>query len=82
VSAYSVVDAKNCLPKLIDQALVGEEMLITRHGKPVVELKPATGRTPNSSATYAWLRGQRDARPGVGLTSVQILDRMYESDTP
>ena len=80
MSAYSVVDAKNTLPKLIDRALGGEEVLITRHGKPVVELKPAATRAAIPTATYNWLRMRRQARPGVGLTSVQILDQLYEVD--
>ena len=40
VTAYSVAEAKNTLPKLIDRALQGEEVVITRHGKPVAELVP------------------------------------------
>lgn len=82
MSAYSVVDAKNSLPKLIDRALGGEEVLITRHGKPVVELKPTTTRAATPTATYAWLKSRRQARSGVGLTSVQILDHLYEADAP
>ena len=37
---YSVVEAKNQLSELIDRALKGEGVVITRHGHPVVELKP------------------------------------------
>ena len=37
---HSVVEAKNQLSELIDRALKGEGVVITRHGKPVVELKP------------------------------------------
>ena len=44
MTAYSVADAKNQLPKLIDRALDGEEVIITRRGKPVVELRPAALR--------------------------------------
>lgn len=40
MSTHSVADAKNHLPKLIDRALAGESVVITRHGQPVVELKP------------------------------------------
>jgi prevent-host-death family protein len=40
MTAHSVAEAKNRLPKLIDRALQGEDVVITRHGKPVVELKP------------------------------------------
>jgi prevent-host-death family protein len=37
---HSVAEAKNRLPELIDRALKGEDVVITRHGNPVVELKP------------------------------------------
>ena len=80
MTAYSVVEAKNTLPKLIDRALQGEEVVITRHGKPVAELKPLRRRPPAPAGTYDWLRSRRDARPGVGLTSVEILDLLYETD--
>lgn len=37
---YSVSEAKNNLPKLIDRALAGEEVTITRRGEVVVSLQP------------------------------------------
>jgi prevent-host-death family protein len=77
---YSVADAKNHLPKLIDRALAGEEVIITRRGKPVVELKPAAPRGAYSKGIHQWLAERRRSRPGVGLTSVQILDLLYETD--
>jgi prevent-host-death family protein len=80
VTAYSVADAKNSLPKLIDRALQGEEVVITRHGKPVAELKSLKQPPAPSKGTYEWLRSRRDARPGVGLTSVEILDLLYEPE--
>jgi antitoxin (DNA-binding transcriptional repressor) of toxin-antitoxin stability system len=36
---YSVAEAKNNLSKLIDRALKGERVTITRHDAPVVELR-------------------------------------------
>jgi len=80
VTAYSVAEAKNTLPRLIDRALQGEEVVITRHGKPVAELKPARQQPAAPAATYSWLQSRRRARPGVGLTSVEILDRLYDPD--
>ncbi len=80
MTAYSVADAKNTLPKLIDRALQGEEVVITRHGKPVAELKPVGPRPAAPTGTYLWLQSRRRARSGVGLTPVEILDRLYESD--
>ena len=79
MTAYSVAEAKNTLPKLIDRALQGEEVIITRRGKPVAELRPAPRRTRPASGTHEWLRARTCARPGVGLTSVEILDLLYES---
>ena len=80
MAAYSVADAKNSLPKLIDRALRGEEVIITRRGKPVAELRPASRAFAPSEGTYEWLRSRRDARPSVGLTSVEILRLMYEEN--
>jgi len=79
VTAYSVAEAKNTLPKLIDKALAGEEVIITRRGKPVVEVRPASARAAGATGTHGWLRARTRARPGVGLTSVEILDLIYES---
>lgn len=39
MSTHSVAEAKNKLSELIDRALRGEGIVITRHGQPVVELK-------------------------------------------
>jgi prevent-host-death family protein len=80
MSVYSVADAKNRLPTLIDKALAGEEVIITRRGKPVVELRPATRIVPPAKGTHEWLRARTRARPGVGLTSVEILELLYGSN--
>lgn len=79
MTAYSVADAKNRLPSLVDKALAGEEVVITRRGKPVVELRPASRQTAPATGIHEWLRARTRARPGIGLTSVEILDLMYES---
>ncbi|HEY3909302.1 MAG TPA: type II toxin-antitoxin system prevent-host-death family antitoxin [Stellaceae bacterium] len=79
MTAYSVADAKNRLPRLIDKALAGEEVIITRRGKPVVELRPALRATRPAIGSHEWLHARTRARPGVGLTSVEILDLLYES---
>jgi prevent-host-death family protein len=38
MARYSVAEAKNNLPKLLDLALKGEEVVITRRGEPIVDL--------------------------------------------
>jgi prevent-host-death family protein len=79
MSRYSVADAKNGLPGLIDRALDGEEVIITRHGKAVAELRPvSTPRPAPSPATYAWLKSRRRARKPVGVSAVDLLNQLYE----
>ena len=80
MAEYSVADAKNRLPKLIDKALGGEEVVITRRGKPVVELRPASRPPAPPIGSDEWLFERTRARPGVGLTSVQLLDLLNEAD--
>jgi len=78
---YSVAEAKNRLPDLIDRAIEGEEVVITRRGKPVVELRttlPPTGQI--TQANYTWLRDRRRARKAVGITSVELLRQVYEDE--
>jgi antitoxin (DNA-binding transcriptional repressor) of toxin-antitoxin stability system len=44
MGTYSVAEARNRLPALIDKAIDGEEVVITPHGKPVAELHAAICR--------------------------------------
>ena len=81
MAAYSVAEAKNRLPTLIDKAIEGEEVVITRHGKPVAELRPRPQRDARASkALLEWLLARTKARKGVGITSVELLNHMYEDD--
>jgi len=57
---YSVADAKNKLSELIDRALKGEGVVITRHGAPVVELRPvAVQERTVTQADLDWLAAHR-----------------------
>ena len=57
---HSVVEAKNRLSELIDRALKGEGVVITRHGRPVVELKPISAPAkPITSEAIDWLVERR-----------------------
>jgi prevent-host-death family protein len=80
MTTYSVADAKNHLPKLIDRALQGEEVVITRRGKPVVELRPTAPRPKAPIGTDEWLFERTRSRPRVNITSVELLNLIYESD--
>jgi prevent-host-death family protein len=74
---HSVVDAKNQLSELIDRALCGEDIVITRHGRPVVALKPiAAMPAPISLACLdrlADLRARLPAMPDDAGTSTSAM---------
>jgi prevent-host-death family protein len=60
MSTHSVAEAKNKLSELIDRALKGEGVVITRHGQPVVELKPVGKQArPISPEAVDWLAANR-----------------------
>jgi prevent-host-death family protein len=79
MASYSVAEAKNQLPGLIDKALGGENVVITRHGKPVAELRPPRPRpTPEErKALYDHMAAEAAKRP-VNVTAVDLLNEMYE----
>jgi len=79
---YSVAEAKNNLSELIDRALKGEGVLITRHGKPVIEFKPVPMQVgPVSDADLNWLASNR-LRPNRKPTedSGALLTRLRDED--
>jgi prevent-host-death family protein len=60
---HSVADAKNNLSELIDRALEGEGVVITRHGRPVAELRPILpAPEPMTSDAMDWLVQRRVGR--------------------
>jgi prevent-host-death family protein len=63
MSTHTVAEAKNQLSKLIDRALKGEGIVITRRGQPVVKLKPVRPvPRPIAEADIEWLRARRVGR--------------------
>jgi prevent-host-death family protein len=63
MSTHTVAEAKNQLSKLIDRALRGEGIVITRRDQPVVELKPVRPvPRPITEADIEWLRARRVGR--------------------
>jgi prevent-host-death family protein len=78
MASYSVAEAKNQLPRLIDKARAGEEVVITRHGKVVAELRPRNRMTQEErEAMYAEMEAAAMKHPLVGITAVELvrLDR-------
>lgn len=82
MARYSVADAKNGLPRLIDRALAGDQVVITRHGKPVAELTPVRedAMPTDLAGSLAWLKARALARPAVAISSVDLLNEIYEAE--
>jgi len=79
MSQHSVVEAKNQLSSLIDRALKGEDVVITRHGTPVVELKAvrSAGRAM-TQADLDWLDSVRiELAPGAP-SAVDLVRQMRD----
>jgi prevent-host-death family protein len=55
-------EAKNTLGTLLDRAERGEEIVITRHGKPVARLVPNAGRIDSNQAQAAFQRIRQRAQ--------------------
>lgn len=81
MSTYSLVQAKDQLSKLIDEALSGAPVTITRHGKPVVHLTPArqTPR-PMTKADLDDLAAFRATMPFQTIDSATLLRAMRDEE--
>jgi prevent-host-death family protein len=84
VTDYSVAEAKDKLSSLIDKAEAGEPVVITRHGKPVVELRRVTTSSLPSleerRAAYERQIARRNQGPWIPITSVELLNQMYDDE--
>ncbi len=81
MSTHSVAEAKNKLPELIDRALRGEGIVITRHGRPVAELRPIPepGR-PITQEDLEWLAARRVEQREPPIDSVTLVRQMRDGD--
>jgi prevent-host-death family protein len=76
---HSVAEAKNNLSELIDRALEGEGVVITRHGRPVVELRPIPPAVkPVTSEAIDWLRQRRVGRRAPREDSVTAVRKIRD----
>lgn len=76
MSEYSVAEAKAKLSELIDRAEKGEGVTITRHGKPVAEIRSvAPAPKVITKADLDWLAEQRSKikRRKGGPNAVQLV---------
>ncbi len=78
----SVTEAKGQLTELVRRAEAGDEIILTRHGHPVVRLVPLKG-SPDRKSRHALLHEVRvsvsaRATPGPGAARSQ--DFLYDED--
>lgn len=83
MARYSIADAENRLPELIDKARAGEDVALTRDGEVVAELRPSPrppARRPLTEAEWRRLRARRAARPSLGVDSVTVVRSMRDEE--
>ena len=83
MSTHSLAEAKNQLPQLIERALKGEAIVITRRGQPVVELKPlhpAPTPRPITEADIEWLKARRARLPPSKVDAGTFISEMRDEE--
>jgi prevent-host-death family protein len=79
MGTHSVAEAKNRLSKLIDRALGGEDVVITRRGRPVVELRPVPDQPRSVSVgDLDWLASRRVGRSSFREDAATLVSRMRD----
>jgi prevent-host-death family protein len=82
MSTHSVADARNQLSALIDRALQGEAVVITRHGQAVVELKPVQPLPRRvTKADVEWLRARRVGRMPAKENAATTVRRIRDEES-
>ena len=77
MARYSVAEAKNNLPKLLDRALAGEDVTITRRGEAIAKLVPE--RVIGAPLDLEWLDAHRvTAKAGTDLDSAALIRQMRD----
>ncbi len=81
MSTHSVAEARNKLSELIDRALRGEGIVITRHGQPVVELRAVTKQpSPMTQADLDRLREHRAKLPRNSVDAGTFISNMRDEE--
>jgi prevent-host-death family protein len=81
MAKHSVAEAKNRLSELIDRALKGEEVIITRHGTEVAELRPVRpAPRPLTAADLDWLAARRKGRARAAVDAGALLSQMRDEE--
>ncbi|MEI9886516.1 MAG: type II toxin-antitoxin system Phd/YefM family antitoxin [Rhizomicrobium sp.] len=80
MTTHSIASAKDKLSELIDRALKGEDIVITRHGRPVVKLGAITAAARTTDADLDWLAARRKGRRLGKEDAGTLVSRMRDED--
>jgi antitoxin (DNA-binding transcriptional repressor) of toxin-antitoxin stability system len=75
---YSVATTKDKLSSLIDKALAGEEVVITRYGKPTVSLHVVQPVPKSNRSRQEWMEHLKARREALPPLSGQDVDSVAE----
>jgi prevent-host-death family protein len=78
MKSVGIYEARAALSQLVEQALLGEEIVITRRGKPAVKLMPVAGSGPPRKPGL--LKGKYDLPKSLFEPLPEdVVDAFYES---
>jgi prevent-host-death family protein len=79
--SHSVADARNHLSELIDKAIEGEDVVITRHGAPVAVLRGVVQKPgPITDEELEWLEHHRVKGEAPLEDAATLVRRMRDED--
>ena len=78
VNAINLAHAKAHLSELLDRVEAGEEVVITRHGKPVAYLSPIA--SPKQPIDFAALAAFRATMPPLRKSSAELIREMRDDE--
>jgi prevent-host-death family protein len=83
MASHSIADAKTHLSELIEQAVRGEEVVITRHGAPIATIKPVMRQPgPVTQEEIEWLRRHRAKGKPPKEDAGAFVSRMRDEEWP
>ena len=83
MSKHSIAEARNRFSELIARAEKGEEVIITRHGQPIVRLAAmAEVAAPKgmSEETVEWLIANRVPLTRPGVNSAELIGHIRDEE--
>jgi antitoxin (DNA-binding transcriptional repressor) of toxin-antitoxin stability system len=77
---YSVATTKDKLSSLIDKALAGEEVIVTRHGKPMVEIRVVQGEVIPKKRGWTYYQAQLDRLDTIPVNQGKPIMQQIKDD--